>query len=65
MNLYNFKVLDINKQEVSLADYKGTFGNAIKWNFTKFLIDREGNAVGRFAPTVTPAKLEKEIQKYL
>lgn len=47
------------------SEQKGTFGNAIKWNFTKFLIDREGNAVGRFAPTVTPAKLEKEIQIYL
>ena len=47
------------------SEQKGTFGNAIKWNFTKFLVDREGNAVGRFAPTVTPSKLEDEIKKYL
>lgn len=47
------------------SEQKGTFGNAVKWNFTKFLVDREGNAVGRFAPTVTPAKLEDEIKKYL
>lgn len=47
------------------SEQKGIFGNAVKWNFTKFLVDREGNAVGRFAPTVTPEKLEKEIKKYL
>lgn len=47
------------------SEQKGTFGNAVKWNFTKFLVDRQGNAVGRFAPTVTPEKLEKEIKKYL
>jgi glutathione peroxidase len=33
----------------------------IKWNFTKFLVDREGNVVERFAPTVTPKDLEKKI----
>ena len=33
----------------------------IKWNFTKFLIDREGNVVGRYSPTDTPAKLSKDI----
>lgn len=43
----------------------GTFGNAIKWNFTKFLVDREGHVVGRFGPMVTPEKLESEIKKYL
>lgn len=47
------------------SERKGTFGSAIKWNFTKFLVDREGNAVGRFGPTVTPASLESEIKKYL
>src|SRR5690606_10859405 len=30
---------------------------AIKWNFTKFLINRDGKVIGRFAPTVTPEKL--------
>lgn len=43
----------------------GTFGNDIKWNFTKFLIDREGQVVGRFAPIKKPESLEKEIEKYL
>ena len=39
--------------------------NDINWNFTKFLIDREGNVVARFESTVTPEKIEKEIQKLL
>ncbi len=43
----------------------GTFGNDIKWNFTKFLVDREGQVVGRFAPIKKPESLEKEIEKYL
>ncbi|MFM1802257.1 MAG: hypothetical protein RJA81_1609 [Planctomycetota bacterium] len=37
--------------------------DAIKWNFTKFLVDRNGNVVGRFAPTSTPESLENEIEK--
>ncbi len=36
----------------------------IKWNFTKFLVDREGNVVTRYAPATTPDSIEKEIQKY-
>lgn len=40
-------------------------GNDIKWNFTKFLIDREGNLVERFSPTITPEELEKEIEALL
>lgn len=44
---------------------KGVMGNQIKWNFTKFLVDRGGNVVARFAPTVTPEKLEEKIQKLL
>lgn len=37
----------------------------IKWNFTKFLIDKQGNAITRFAPTKKPEDLEKEITKLL
>jgi glutathione peroxidase len=40
-------------------------GNSIKWNFTKFLIDRDGNVVGRFEPTTEPEALKKTIEKYL
>ena len=37
----------------------------IKWNFTKFLVDREGKVVGRFSPTYKPEDMEKEIQKLI
>ncbi len=43
----------------------GVMGSNIKWNFTKFLIDRDGNVVERYAPTVTPEKLENEIKELL
>ncbi|MBR4452367.1 MAG: glutathione peroxidase [Clostridia bacterium] len=43
----------------------GVLGSKIKWNFTKFLIDREGNVIERFAPTVTPEKIDSEIEKLL
>ena len=33
----------------------------IMWNFTKFLVDREGNAVKRYAPTTDPSDIEKDI----
>lgn len=38
---------------------------AIKWNFTKFLIDREGNVVKRYGPTDAPAGIAKDIEKLL
>jgi glutathione peroxidase len=45
---------------------KGFLGSTgIKWNFTKFLIDREGLVVGRFAPTVTPKDLESAVEACL
>ena len=45
---------------------KGLFGSeAIKWNFTKFLIGREGNVLGRYAPTTTPESLESAIEEAL
>jgi glutathione peroxidase len=39
--------------------------SAIKWNFTKFLIDREGKAVRRYAPTDTPESIGKDIPALL
>ncbi|WP_017811509.1 MULTISPECIES: glutathione peroxidase [Paenibacillus] len=38
---------------------------AIKWNFTKFLIDADGNPIKRYAPKTTPDKIEADIQKQL
>jgi len=43
----------------------GLLGSSIKWNFTKFLIDREGRPVKRFAPTTQPHKMERAIRKVL
>ncbi len=37
----------------------------IKWNFTKFLIDRQGRVVGRFAPTTKPEELRSHIERLL
>ena len=43
----------------------GIIGSNIKWNFTKFLVDAEGNVVNRYAPTVEPKDIEKDIKKLL
>ena len=40
-------------------------GKRIKWNFTKFLVDREGNIVNRFGPTEKPSEFEEDIKKLL
>jgi glutathione peroxidase len=45
---------------------KGVLGTeGIKWNFTKFLVGRDGRVVGRFAPTVEPKALEGAIEALL
>ena len=45
------------------GEKKGILGTeGIKWNFTKFLIDREGKVAGRFAPTATPQSLESAVE---
>lgn len=66
-----FKKIDVNGENASPL-YKwlkkekgGIFGNAIKWNFTKFLIDRNGNVIERYAPTVSPSKIEGKIKELL
>lgn len=43
----------------------GVFGDKIKWNFTKFLVDREGNVVDRYASTTKPEKIEAKIKELL
>ena len=47
------------------AEKGGLLTNAIKWNFTKFLLDRDGNVIGRFAPTTKPESLSGNIEKAL
>lgn len=44
---------------------KGVLSKNIKWNFTKFLVDKEGHVVERYAPTTEPEKIEDGILKLL
>lgn len=44
---------------------KGMLGGAIKWNFTKFLIGRDGTVLDRFAPTTTPDQLRDDVEQAL
>jgi glutathione peroxidase len=44
---------------------KGMLSGNIKWNFTKFLVDRNGQVIERYAPTTEPNKIEKDIEKLL
>lgn len=43
----------------------GVLSGKIKWNFTKFLIDRDGNVVDRYAPTTKPEDIKEDIEKLL
>lgn len=66
-----FEKIDVNGENAHpiyqylKKEAKGTLGDAIKWNFTKFLIDRNGKVVKRYAPTVNPRDIEKDILKLL
>lgn len=66
-----FAKLEVNGENESAlytflkAEKGGLLGSAIKWNFTKFLIDREGNVVKRFAPMEAPESLAKDIEALL
>ena len=46
-----------------LTSKESGFGGKIKWNFTKFLIDRVGNVVARYEPSVKPEKFEEEVKE--
>lgn len=62
-----FAKIEVNgKNEAPLYTYlksrqDGVFGNEIKWNFTKFLIDRKGDVIKRFSPFTTPQKIDAAI----
>ena len=66
-----FAKINVNgKDEDPLYTYlksqaKGKLGNAIKWNFTKFLVGRDGTVLARFAPADAPAAIEKNIAEAL
>lgn len=44
---------------------KSLLGDPIKWNFTKFLVDKEGNVVKRYEPSVLPRDIDKDIKDLL
>lgn len=46
-------------------ELSGLFGKKIKWNFTKFVLDKTGKPVKRFAPVTKPEKMESTIKKLL
>ena len=63
-----FKKIDVNGSN-AIPLYKwlkkqqgGIFGSAVKWNFTKFLVDRNGKVVKRYSPTTPPFKIDKDIK---
>ena len=66
-----FAKVDVNGSEAHplfawmRSEKGGVLGDAIKWNFTKFLIDRSGRVVRRYAPTVSPAAIEADIRALL
>jgi glutathione peroxidase len=66
-----FSKIDVNGDNthplyILLKENAGGFiTDTIKWNFTKFLVDREGKVIKRYAPSVTPKELEDEIRKML
>lgn len=66
-----FAKIDVNgKNESPIYTYlkgqKGGFlSKRIKWNFTKFLVDKTGKVVERFAPTATPESIENKIASIL
>jgi glutathione peroxidase len=47
------------------SELKGTLGSKIKWNFTKFLVNKEGKPIKRFSPTTKPEKIDKYLEKVL
>ena len=67
-----FSKIDVNGEQADplynflKSEQKGIFGTqAIKWNFTKFLISKEGKVLERFAPSTTPLSIETRIQEEL
>ncbi len=66
-----FSKVDVNGKEAHplfkylKKELGGLLGSKIKWNFTKFLIDREGKPVKRFAPITKPENIEEHLKRLL
>ena len=65
------KKIDVNGENASpiytflKEKTKNILGDDIKWNFTKFLVSADGKKIKRYAPTVKPSRLEKDIEAML
>ncbi len=65
------KKVDVNGSEAHpifqylKSQTKGLLGSSIKWNFTKFLISRDGKTIKRYAPTTKPEKMKSDIEAML
>ncbi|KAL2718425.1 putative phospholipid hydroperoxide glutathione peroxidase [Vespula squamosa] len=65
-----FNKVDVNGNNAHplwkwLTELSGDKGGTIKWNFTKFIVDKEGNVVARFAPNNEPLEMEPILKEYL
>lgn len=71
VTFHMFSKVDVNGKDAHplfkylKSEKGGILGSKIKWNFTKFLINREGRPVDRFAPITKPESLKKDIEKLL
>lgn len=65
-----FEKIDVNGENTHplwkylKKEQGGTLGSFIKWNFTKFIVDKDGKVVERHGPNVDPNKLETHLEKY-
>lgn len=66
-----FEKIDVNGENAHpiykylKSEAKGVLSKEIKWNFTKFLVDSNGNVISRYAPITSPEKIKKDIEKLL
>ncbi|HYP46355.1 MAG TPA: glutathione peroxidase [Propionibacteriaceae bacterium] len=66
-----FAKIDVNGEQAHplfrwlRQEQSGVLGDAIKWNFTKFLVGRDGTVLGRYAPTTAPDKIADDIEAAL
>ena len=71
VNFSMFEKINVNGEDTHpLYKYlknesKGLLTKNIKWNFTKFLIDKDGNVIKRYAPIVSPLKIKTDIENLL
>ncbi len=71
VNFPMFSKVDVNGDDAHplykylKSELKGAFGKNIKWNFTKFLVDKNGKPVKRFGPATKPEKIDGYLEKML